>query len=166
MPVKGTVQVEISRAQAATAAQWLRDDYRPRQPEQRTIAQRLAKQLWKASQRKREGATFTLAVSRDLSQWFGAFTEPDGWWDFSGERVRAQPAPDPIRNIAALFRRAVSRRKGRRNPSHQELVDQRDRLERSTDDSRSLRKNQAKIKNLEWAREETEKAKRSIKNSP
>lgn len=173
---RGTVAVALSSEQATRAADWLIANYKPGKPpplsrvdwakQQLAIAGACAGILKNAARRKRRASAFDLRIPRDLAQWLGAFTRPEGWWIFGNVRVPAQwshvPAqwsPKPIRRIAALFLKAANRRKGRTNPTLRELEARLHRLEANPDaDLRWQRRLKARIRDLRLARAETLKA--------
>jgi hypothetical protein len=112
--------------------------------------------LGKAALRKRRGDQFDLPIPRDLAQWFAAFWRPSGWWVFGDVYVPAQWSPDPVQGIAGIFLRAASRHRGRTSPSLHKLEERLNRLTANPDtDERWLRRLQARIRGLQFAKAET-----------
>ncbi|MEB2621357.1 hypothetical protein [Pseudomonas sp. YuFO8] len=179
MPIKGTIQVQLSQSQAAEASRWLVDDYAPVMPPyhmshdwedtQRQLAAQLGQILHKAAARKRSSTTLNLGIRSELVRWFASFTRDGGWYEF-GERLPwrhapkdelfpGQPAPDQIQAIAALFLHAASRRRGRPLLTLLDTVHQEERGAKAGADPRVLRRlhNQTKPER-EWTKEETDAA--------
>lgn len=171
MSAKDTVSVNLSAEQAATTACWLAT-YTPKpspyrmsadwENDQRQLAAELGGILTKAAKRKRTSPVLKLAIFRDLACWFAAFTSPDGWWDFGGVPLPGQPAPESIQQVAKLFLRAVSSRKGRPLLT---ILETEERLESTAKaveigeaDERVLRRLRAGKRGLEWEMNEIEAA--------
>ncbi len=169
MPKADTVAVpSLSREQAIAAADWLEKDYQPGTAKDVAAAQELAEILAKAARRKRQGSSLNPQVPRHLAQWFGAFTEPTGWWSFQTDKDRtkdvylpAQSTPESIRPIALLFMRAASRRRGRPAPSLHDLAQQKRlalkkiNMDSDSSDDRWLRRVRVRLNYWLWAKGET-----------
>lgn len=169
MPIKGTIQVQLSQAQAVEAARWLVDDYAPVMPpyrmghdwedKQRQLAAELGQILHKATARKRSSTTLNLSIRSELVRWFATFYRPDGWWDFDGVELPGQPAPEHIQAIAALFLHAASRRRGRPLLTLLDTVHQEERGAKAGADPRVLRRlRNETMPEREWTKEETDAA--------
>ena len=169
MPIKGTVQVQLSQTQAVEAARWLREEYRPDPAqqlvpagwcdEQMALARALGQTLHKAAIRKRDSTMFYQRIPRTLAQWFASFDRPDGWWDFDGVQLPGQPAPEHIQAIAALFLLAASRHKGRPLLTLLDTVHQLERGAKAGADPRVVRRLRNETKpEREWTKEETDAA--------
>jgi len=163
MPAKGNVSVWLSPDQAMVAARWLRENYTPNniadmppnwETHQRELAHELSEKLFKASSRKRRGATFNLVIPRKYAQWFGAFYKPGGWWHFDPNvLLPGQKCPKQIRPIAGLFLKAASRTKGRPRWTLEETKVRHHCLAKISDE-RVSRQRRKKIRDLEWEREQ------------
>lgn len=169
MPIKGTVQVQLSQTQAVEAARWLSEEYRPDPAqqlvpanwghEQMALARALGQTLHKAAIRKRDSTMFYQRIPRTLAQWFATFDRPDGWWDFDGVLLPGQPAPERIQAIAALFLCTASRRRGRPPLTLLGTVHQEERGAKAEADPRVLRRLRNETKpEREWEREEIDAA--------
>lgn len=169
MPIKGTVQVQISQVQALEMACWLSQEYRPdpAQPlvpagwsnQQIELASEISAMLDKGARRKRSSLTFELSLPRERARWLASFYKPEGWWDFDGVLLPGQPAPQPIQAIAALFLRASSKHKGRPLLTLLDTVRQEERGVKAGADSRVLRRLRNETKpEREWTKEETDAA--------
>lgn len=169
MPIKGTVQVQLSQAQAVEAARWLSEEYRPDPAQQLVpagwcnkqiaLAREISAILDKAARRKRPSLTFELSLPRERARWLASFYRPDGWWDFDGVQLPGQPAPEHIQTIAALFLHAASRHKGRPLLTLLDTVHQEERGAKAGADPRVLRRLRNETKpEREWTKEETDAA--------
>jgi hypothetical protein len=168
MPIKGTIQVQLSQAQADEAARWLAE-YTPVLPsyhmpdvwesEQRQLAAELSQILHKAAIRKRSSTTLNLRIRCELAQWFATFARDDGWWDFDGVQLPSQPAPEHIQAIATVFLRAASRRRGRPLLTLLDTVEQLERGVKAGADPRVVRRLRNETKpEREWEKKEIDAA--------
>lgn len=169
MPIKGTVQVQLSQTQATEAARWLSDEYRPDPAQQLVqaswchkqiaLAREISAILDKAARRKRPSLMFELRLPREHARWLASFYKPKGWWDFDGVLLPSQPAPDQIQAIAALFLHAASRRRGRPLLNLLDTVHQLERGAKAGADPRVVRRLRNETKpEREWEKEEIDAA--------